>query len=264
MSNMGSIGSGANDLLWALKHQFQAARHAAGGHAQGGNAGGIGLSSALVGGSGAAGLTGSALLASTDASSATSGTTGAAGASPGVGPVRLGPGMLAALLQIQEQAAATDPTATTQTGTDPDQGRGASFAQKLFGAIDTSGDGQISKGELESAFASIGRDPTQADNLFARLDANGDGSVSQNELNRALRHGHHHGGAMDALTSLGQMQSSDTVTNADGSTTTTVTYANGAKVAITIPASAAQNGATGAPTDSAAATASTTPANAAG
>lgn len=266
MSSMGSIGSGANDLLWALKHQFQAFRHGQGlGH---GAAGSASLSSALVGASGAsnaAGLDGSALLAPAETS--TTGTIGSTGTSPGIGAVRLGPDMLAALLQIQEQAASTNGQSSVQgaatqtvaaTAPVPGQGRGVSFAQNLFGAIDTNGNGQISKGELEAAFASIGRDPTQADKLFAKLDANGDGSVTPNELNRALRHGHHHGGAMDALTSLGQMQSSNTVTNADGSSTTTVTYANGTRIEITIPAAAAQNGTTGSGTDATTNTAAAT------
>ena len=231
MSSMSSVGSSASDLLRVLKHQ-----HAGGGQSAAGGANG--LSGALVGSSGgAAGLSGSALLASGDSSPASS-ATGGTGAAPGIGGIKLGPDMLAALLDIQEQAASTDGTSTDPTG----KSRGASFAQRLFGAIDTSGDGQISKGELEAAFASTGRDPGQADALFARIDGNGDGSVSQNELDRALRHGHHRGGAMDALTSLGQMQSSESATNADGSTTTTITYANGTRVTITIPASAAQNG----------------------
>ena len=65
---------------------------------------------------------------------------------------------------------------------------------------------------------------------------------------------------MDALTSLGQMQSSDTATNADGSSTTTITYANGTKVTITVPAQTAQNGPGGATGDAA----STATTNAAG
>jgi hypothetical protein len=225
MSNAGSIGSGASDLLWALKHQVQGPSH-------GNAAGRSSLAGALVGASGGVGLGGSALLAA-DTPSA-----GSAGAASGPGSVRLGPDMLAALLQIQEQASA----GAAAPATPPDRhDRGASFAQKLFGAIDSGGDGQISKGELESAFASIGRDPGQADTLFARLDADGDGAVGRNELDRALRHGHHHGGAMDALTSLGGMTSSDSVANADGSTTTTITYANGTKIAITTPAQPAQH-----------------------
>ena len=235
MSSMSSVGSSASDLLRVLKHQ-----HSGGGQPAAGGA--SCLSGALVGSSGgAAGLGGSALLGPAGSSPA--------GAVPGIGGIKLGPDMLAALLDIQEQAASTGVTPTDPTG----KNRGASFAQRLFGAIDSSGDGQISKGELEAAFASTGRDPGQADALFARLDGDGDGSVSQNELNRALRHGHHHGGAMDALTSLGQMQSSESATNADGSETTTITYANGTKVTITVPASAAQGGASSGTTPPAAA-----------
>lgn len=237
MSSISSVGSSASEL-----HRLVRQHHAGG------------LGGALVGGAGASsGLGGSALLAPAGGNA---GDGSGGGSMPGIGGVKLGADTLAALLDIQEQATATGGAAGTPTDADA-KTRGATFAHRLFAAIDSGGDGQISKGELAAAFASTGRDPASADALFARMDSNGDGSVSRNELDRALRHGHRHGGAMDALTSLGQMQSSDSVTNADGSTTTTISYANGTRVAITVPASAAQNGGTGS-------AAATTPTNAAG
>ena len=114
-------------------------------------------------------------------------------------------------------------------------------AEKLFGKMDTDGDGKISKSELEAAFTAAGGTAQQADAVFAKLDTDGDGAVSKNEFVAAAR-GHRHAGSGQgaagggALSSLLNATSSDEVQNPDGSTTTTITTADGTKITITTPA----------------------------
>jgi len=147
-------------------------------------------------------------------------------------------GTLAALISFQGQSA------TGVLGQSPSD---------LFSQLDADGDGQISKSEFEQALGTAGVDTQSADALFSRLDANNDGSVSQSELAKAHRHGHHHhhvdsgdgtqgsGSQQDGLSSL--LNSTDitgatsqTANNADGSSTTTITYADGTTVSMTTPA----------------------------
>jgi len=176
-----------------------------------------------------------------DASGATTGTSGGSG-------TQIAPDTMNALLSAQGQQMILV--------------NGDAFSQKLFSLLDTNSDGSISKSEFETAFAHNG-DTTKADGLFAKLDANGDGSVSSSELLNALdgqdqgqdqglqqaHHHHHHGGfdmsgigqssatngsgSTDPLT---QPDNSQTVTNSDGSTTTTITYADGSQVSMMAPA----------------------------
>ncbi len=148
----------------------------------------------------------------------------------------LAPGTMNALLSAQGQ---------------PGLVNGDAFSAKLFSMLDGNGNGSISKAEFEAALVHNGN-TARVDDIFARLDANGDGEVSASELTSALQkgaahHGHHHGvgdasgeaadadGANDALT---RSDTSQTVTNADGSTTTTITYADGSQVTMTKPAGA--------------------------
>jgi hypothetical protein len=151
---------------------------------------------------------------------------------------------------------------------------GDAFSSQLFGLLDGNIDGSISQSEFEAAFNKNG-DTTKADAIFAQLDANHDGTVSPDELTNALsgqgqadggqqvghHHHHHHGmsGAGGASPSTGSGDPNDpfstsasngsngsndpfagdqsqTVTNADGSSTTTITYADGSQVAMTTPA----------------------------
>jgi len=152
---------------------------------------------------------------------------------------------------------------------------GDAFSAQLFGMLDGNGDGAISQSEFDSVFGKNG-DTTKADALFAQLDANHDGNVSPDELTNALsgqgdvgqddgsqqvhhRRHHHHGlGGMGDVNSLmgdsndpndpfsiGSSSSSNdpfagdtsqTVTNTDGSSTTTITYADGSQVTLTTPA----------------------------
>jgi hypothetical protein len=112
---------------------------------------------------------------------------------------------------------------------------------------------------MDAIFSKNG-DTTKADAIFAKLDANHDGSVSPDELTSALsgqgqadggqqvghHHRHHHGmsGAGSASPSTGSGDPNDpfagdqsqTVTNADGSSTTTITYGDGSQVSMTSPA----------------------------
>jgi hypothetical protein len=150
------------------------------------------------------------------------------------------PGTLAALISLQGQSA------TGVVGQSPSD---------LFSQLDTDGDGQISKSEFEQALGGVGVDTQSADALFGKLDANNDGSVSPSEIGKAHHHGHHHhladstqgGGAQQGgLSSL--LNSSDitgatsqSATNADGSTTTTISYADGTSVSMTTPAAPQNN-----------------------
>jgi hypothetical protein len=78
------------------------------------------------------------------------------------------------------------------------------------------------------------------------MDSNGDGNISLDEMSSALKgsgkghHHHHRAGGSDKspIDSLLQAldASSSSVTNSDGSTTTSLTYADGSKVTMTSPA----------------------------
>ncbi len=61
------------------------------------------------------------------------------------------------------------------------------IANKVIGAVDTDGDGQLSLAEIEKA---LGADTTSgtdaASQAFAKLDTNGDGKISADELASAL------------------------------------------------------------------------------
>ena len=137
---------------------------------------------------------------------------------------------------------------------------GASKLQSLFGKFDTDGDGQISQSEFENA---IGPDADKAkvDALFAKIDGNGDGAVSQDEMQSAIQkmhgggHHHHHASSgssgskgSDPLQALLSGASADgttsqSATNADVSSTTSITYADGTKVEMTTPAASSNSGA---------------------
>jgi Ca2+-binding EF-hand superfamily protein len=103
---------------------------------------------------------------------------------------------------------------------------GGQLAQSLFSQIDSSGDGSISKSELEQAVTKAGGSKDAADALYAKLDPNGTGSVSEQQLAQALfgalPHHHHHHGATDAANATdpsGTGSATDALTslfNADG------------------------------------------------
>jgi hypothetical protein len=113
---------------------------------------------------------------------------------------------------------------------------------RLFGRIDTNGDGQINKTEFEKLFGNL--DPSVADAAFSKLDQNGDGAINQSEFAAARPAPHHHIASPSGSGDGGQTSSGSngptttTTTNSDGSTTTTVTYADGSKFTMTTPATA--------------------------
>jgi len=148
-----------------------------------------------------------------------------------------------ALMSAQEQPSGDNPFVTAR-------------AQSLFSQVDANADGQVSQSEFENIFGSDA-DKSKVDGLFNALDGNGDGSVSQDELTSAAQashahhHGHHHPGGGDQgigqtidalLTSGTQGANVDSTTNADGSSTTTISYADGSKVALTTPSGSGDSG----------------------
>jgi hypothetical protein len=147
---------------------------------------------------------------------------------------------MSAMISVQSQAS---------DGTAPQRG---GRATEYFAMLDTNTDGSVSKDELQSALTPSGN-ADKTDALFSKLDANNDGSVSQDELKKALRASHHHhhapvdtgetSGADSASDQSGPLSNatSQTVTNSDGSTTTTISYADGSSVSMTQSAAAAIN-----------------------
>ncbi len=172
---------------------------------------------------------------------------GASPPAPAANVVPFSPDTMRALISIQGQQ--RDPNSWI-----------SSQSQALFGQFDANGDGQISKSEFENVFGS-GADMAKVDGLFNALDANGDGSISQDELTSAAEqsHAHHHhhhhvhgmggrpSGALADLMSPTDLTgaTSKTSANSDGSTTTTITYADGSTVAMTTPAASSGSGSSG-------------------
>ncbi|MGA9088236.1 MAG: EF-hand domain-containing protein [Bradyrhizobium sp.] len=153
-------------------------------------------------------------------------------ASGSTGFSQISPATMSALLAAQGQSSAATPASTSP----------ASAMQSLFSQIDGNGDGQITKSEFENALGAGGTNLAQADHVFGQLDKNGGGTVSLGELSSALRgsggHGHHghahiggSGGSGGDPSSAGA--SATSVTNSNGSTTTSLTYADGSKVTMT-------------------------------
>lgn len=144
---------------------------------------------------------------------------------------------MSALIDAQAQASGT--------------GGMSQHQQKVFGELDTDGDGKVTKAELENDFGADNKG--LADAVFSRLDKDGDGSISASEFAAGTTRGahhHHHAGpppdqsgdssnAKDPLSQLLQAAgaSSTSTSNSDGSSTTTITYADGSKVSMTTAAS---------------------------
>jgi hypothetical protein len=163
---------------------------------------------------------------------------------------------MSALLAAQGQSSTGS---TTSAPTSP-----SAALQNLFSQIDANGDGQITKSEFENALGAGGTNTAQADKVFSQL-TNGSGTLSLGELASALRgaggkggeHHHHHeasssggasgsgssGASADALTQALQAASATSVTNSNGSTTTSLTYADGSTVSMTTPAATATSSA---------------------
>lgn len=173
-----------------------------------------------------------------------SGETSTAGASTGAGKgwSQISPQTMSALLDAQSQSASA--TASKSR---------SSAMKDLFAQIDGDSDGKITKEEFEEALGAGGTNLAQADKVFGKLDADGDGSVTLKELASALkgkghqRHEHEAddsgGSDSDPFAQALQGATSSTVTNSDGSVTTSLTYADGSKVTMTQPASASSSSA---------------------
>jgi hypothetical protein len=158
-----------------------------------------------------------------------------------------------ALMSAQEQPSSGNPFVTAR-------------AQSLFSQLDANGDGQVSQTEFESVFGS-NADMSKVDGLFNALDGNGDGSVGLDELTSAAQasfahgHGHHHhhagvgqgvGQTIDALLTSGtQGANVESKSNADASSTTTISYADGSKVTLTTPPGSSNAGSSDSGGDSA-------------
>ncbi|MEH2509861.1 hypothetical protein V1291_001215 [Nitrobacteraceae bacterium AZCC 1564] len=119
----------------------------------------------------------------------------------------------------------------------------------LFRQIDGNSDGKITKSEFEDKLGAGGTNIAAADNVFNKMDADSDGSVTIEEMASALKGkagGAHHahggggkgGGGADALMQALQAANTTSVTNSDGSITTTMTYADGSTVTLNQPAPA--------------------------
>jgi len=183
------------------------------------------------------------------------GSTAAAGTSAqgfgSSGCSQISPETMSALIAAQSQSGST-PSASS----DP-----SSALQDLFSQIDADGDGKITKSEFENALGAGGTNLAQADDVFSKLDTDSNGKVSLDEMSKALKgaghggHHHHAGGSRDAggidasgsntdaLSQALSDASSNAVTNSDGSTTTSITYADGSKVTLTTPAAHAASSA---------------------
>lgn len=134
--------------------------------------------------------------------------------------------------------------AQTQAAAEPASPGGRSAAlNRLFSALDGNGDGQISKSEFTDKLGAGGTNTANAESVFGKIDSNGDGSVSLEELTSALstkkkKESDKAGaGSEDPLLKALKGGSSTQTVGADGSVTTTVTYADGSKVTLTTPPS---------------------------
>jgi EF-hand domain pair len=191
------------------------------------------------------------LPGSTPASASPAATTGFSGGA------QMSPATMNALIAAQSQSSAGSTTAAPSTR--------SGALQDLFSKIDANGDGQVSKSEFENALGAGGTNLAQADDVFNKLDTNGDGSVSLSEMSSALKgagkggHGHHHfaglsqtadatgssatgsstggsgasGSSSDSWMQSMQAASSTSVANSNGSTTTSLTFADGSSVSMT-------------------------------
>jgi len=164
------------------------------------------------------------------------------------GHSQISPATWSALLAAQGQSTTASSASTSR----------ADALKDLFSQLDANGDGQVSKAEFESALGAGGTNLAQADDVFNKLDTNADGSVSLDELTSALKgaggkghhHHHHHVAGSDGSSGAGDSSgtsgsstdpllqalsgaSSTQVTNSDGTTTTSVTYADSSKVTLT-------------------------------
>jgi Ca2+-binding EF-hand superfamily protein len=173
--------------------------------------------------------------------SATAGST--SGSGPG-GGASISPETMSALLAAQSQSGSAAPAPMSRSDALKD----------LFAQIDADGDGKITKSEFEDALGAGGTNLVQADDVFGKLDKDGDGSLSLDEMASALKSGkgHHRHHRMagasrddsdaDPLMQALQGATNMSTTNADGSMTTSLTYADGSKVSMTSASGSSASG----------------------
>jgi hypothetical protein len=176
----------------------------------------------------------------------------------------LSPSLMNYLMQLQsEETGSTPITTTTASSTSAATATPASSdgsqdpIQQLFDKIDTSGDGEINKSEMEAFFKANGGTTAQADTAFTALDPSGASGISESQFASGLLDSSQAsltavgstGGAAStqSLESMLQQEAasggtSSTVTGSNGSTTTTVTYADGTKIELITPASPNSSG----------------------
>ncbi len=177
------------------------------------------------------------------------GTAAAAGSSTPAagsgGSSQLAPQTLSALIAAQGQSGSSASASTSSSDA----------LQDLFSLIDGDHDGKITKAEFEQALGAGGTNLAQADDVFNKLNTDGNSSASLDELSKALKggghHHHHHaagpggtdnGSNTDPLLQALAGASGNSVNNSDGSTTTSLTYADGSEVTLTTPAASSTSG----------------------
>jgi len=141
----------------------------------------------------------------------------------------------AVLAQEQSKAGSATPAPT----------RKSDALNDLFSQLDADGDAKISQAEFETALGATGTDAAEARKVFGKMDKDADGSVSSGEMSAALLKGSHRdgqhyfpvtlrdqsGGPRDANIPASNPHpvSSSSVANEDGTTTTSLVYADGSR-----------------------------------
>jgi hypothetical protein len=103
--------------------------------------------------------------------------------------------MSALLAALGQSNSSTDSSNSTSSSNSSSSGASDPL-KELFAALDSDGDGKISKPEFEDKLGAGGTNLAQADSVFGKLDRDGDGSVGLGEMMSALkgkgRHHEHH------------------------------------------------------------------------
>ena len=158
----------------------------------------------------------------------------ASNALTGTGQSTLSDQVLALLVHLQQQSAGGGTQAGANTSTVPQTLSATDPVQQLFSAMDTDGDGSVSKSEMESFIQGKGGTQAQADALFSALTQNTGGQnaatgISEQQMaadvSQAQHSGHHHHHGGHGMDSGGANTASDAMaqifnaldTNHDGS-----------------------------------------------
>ena len=146
------------------------------------------------------------------------------------------------MIAVMQQVAAQDQS--NSGSTTPTPIRKSDALSDLFSQLDADGNAKISQSEFETALGATGTDAAEADKVFGKMDKDADGSVSSDEMCAALLRGSHGGqhyfpvslrdqssGPRDANipASKSHPLSASSVANEDGTTTTSLIYADGSK-----------------------------------